>query len=143
MDIVNNYLYLEQMRFKDALEVEQKMMTDVNSCEIPPFVIQMAIENAIKHNVISRTRKLTISILATSDEVVVINNIQKKRTTPPSTSTGQKNTTERYRLLSDKLPTFVETTEAYVVTLPLLHRSKESALHSFTPEEPDHTWTVS
>jgi sensor histidine kinase YesM len=67
MELVNNYLKLEKLRFKDALNYELHIADDVelDDVEVPPLLIQPLVENAIKHGLLPGTKTnnlLTINI---------------------------------------------------------------------------------
>lgn len=47
MNIVDNYCYIEKVRFGDKIKVEKNL--EVKDFNIPPLTIQPLIENAIKH----------------------------------------------------------------------------------------------
>lgn len=126
MDLVGNYLYLEKARFRDNLIVNVSIDEHLLSNQLPSFAIQICIENALKHNTISDAQKLTVSVFCENNYVMISNNLQQKSTKVASTSTGQKNIVERYRLLTDKRVEFIETEKEYLVKLPLL--SKEHIL---------------
>lgn len=134
MKIVESFLFLQQMEFGNNLEVEVNIPGYLCDRVIPPLSMQMAVENAIKHNVITAKDKLKISIYVKDDAVVIENRLKRKNVKPVSTGTGQKNITERYRLVSRKPPLFVETTEMYTVVLPLL----ESGITRATPAENEY-----
>lgn len=118
--ITNSYLYLQKVRFGEKLEADVKLPANLNA-SVPPFAIQMVVENAIKHNIISSARKLRIVIYEEGGNIVVENNLQKKNPdVVASTGIGQKNITGRYRMFTKKLPLFVETDTLYKVSLPLI-----------------------
>lgn len=124
MKVADHYLYLQQYRFGNSLEVTRNVPADHLRMMLPPFALQMSIENAIKHNIISSSKKLHIRIEATDHLLIITNNLQRKNTMH-STSTGQQNIAERYALLGDQKPTFTEAEETYVVVLPLLPMLKK------------------
>lgn len=126
MDLVENYLYLEKARFRDNLIVKIDIEEQLYSLQLPSFAIQICVENALKHNTISDAQKLTVSIFSKNEHIIIRNNLQQKFTKIISTSTGQLNITERYRLLTDKSVEFIKTENEYLVKLPLL--SKEHTL---------------
>jgi LytS/YehU family sensor histidine kinase len=78
------------------------------------------VENAVKHNVISKTRPLTVEILTEDDDYVVVrNNIQPKIKPEPSTRFGLQSLVHRYRLLGNR-PVIVQNDGAFfVVKVPL------------------------
>ena len=69
---LESYLYLQKIRFGDKLNLEISL--EDNSCMIPPLVLQMLAENAIKHNEVSEENPLTIRLYVAGDFIVVENN---------------------------------------------------------------------
>lgn len=51
LEMADNYLSLEQLRFESRLRVQQQIAPAALPCLVPPFVIQTLIENAIKFGV--------------------------------------------------------------------------------------------
>jgi two-component sensor histidine kinase len=51
LDIVQDYLALEQMRFEERLKVEMHIDPDTLTQPIPPMMLQNLVENAIKHGI--------------------------------------------------------------------------------------------
>lgn len=122
LKFVESYLYLQQIRFGDKLRVENRLEGVVGS--IPPLALQILVENAIKHNVISEDDPLTIKMYSENNEVIVENNLQRKvLLTEGSTGIGLDNITKRYEFLSDKKITLLDTSSAFIVKLPLLFNS--------------------
>jgi len=95
-----------------------------NAC-IVPVSLQLAVENAIKHNNHSRRRPLEISIAVCADTVVVSN---KKQPMPDADSLGigLRNLNERYKLLIGKELEISENEERYTVRIPLIYESIDS-----------------
>ena len=81
---------------KINFDIDERLLDD----EIIPLSLQVLIENAIKHNVISGKQPLTINI--TSDyerrSVNVVNKIQHKLDEITGNGIGLANLSERYRL---------------------------------------------
>lgn len=128
MQVVDHYLYLQKMRFREKLIIHTDIPAIYLGKGIPSFSIQMVVENAIKHNIVSRLRNLTINLYIEDDFVVVANNLQRKQEPVPSTFTGIKNIIDRYALLTAVPPVFTETAEQYIVKLPLLEFQSKHAL---------------
>lgn len=123
IDFVNAYVAIQKERFLDSLKVEINIPQPYLHAKIIPLSLQLLIENAIKHNIISTKKPLTITIDIDeqNQSIRVTNNLQKKSKVLHSTKVGLENIKERYRLLSHATPVKVEPTENYFrVSLPLL-----------------------
>ncbi len=118
--LVNNYIYLQKMQFGNKLITNFDIKIDSQKNFVPQFAIQMIVENAIKHNAITRLRNLKINIETDGQSIIISNNLQKKRINIASTAVGQKSITDRYALLVDDKPIYIETPTEYIVILPLL-----------------------
>ena len=51
LNIVKDYLALENMRFEDRLHVEYEIDEDTLDQKVPPMMLQTLVENAIKHGI--------------------------------------------------------------------------------------------
>ena len=87
--------------------------------KLPPAALQMLIENAIKHNEHTQARPLIIDVIA-DDQRVSVSNRKQPITTAESTSVGQHNIVERYRLLTSQKVVIRNTDDAYRVIIPLI-----------------------
>jgi two-component system LytT family sensor kinase len=117
--IMNSYIRLQQMRFPDTLKINIDVAESYYHFAVPPLVLQMLVENAIKHNIISKDKPLTVSITATKDSITVINNLQKKSGVD-STGQGLLNITGRYCFFTTRKVDIDETNDTFSVTIPLL-----------------------
>lgn len=116
---LENFAYMQQIRFGENLNVE--IVGDKNTTgQVPPLALQMLLENAIKHNVVSNARPLKVEINIQPEAVTVSNNIQEKLT-KDSTGIGLSNLKARYQFLSDR-PVLITTDHGqFKVTLPILN----------------------
>ncbi|WP_338551591.1 ATP-binding protein [Paenibacillus sp. KS-LC4] len=63
LELVKNYLYIEQQRFGERLKVEWDVQEDVDkNMPIPPLTIQPLVENAVRHGLLSRRKGGTLGI---------------------------------------------------------------------------------
>ncbi|MEZ4974359.1 MAG: histidine kinase [Cyclobacteriaceae bacterium] len=119
LNFLESYLFLQQIRFGNNLNIQ--MLVENTEGNIPPLAIQMLLENAIKHNVISTDQPLTITIKRDKDKLIVENSLQKKRLHPHDVSgVGLENIKRRYEFLSSHEVSVAEDTQIFKVTLPIL-----------------------
>ncbi|MEQ8472156.1 MAG: histidine kinase [Marinoscillum sp.] len=112
----NSYTYLQQIRFGDNLKVE---VTRNGDGMVPPVAMQLLLENAIKHNVVSEARPLTVVVDIQPDVVSVKNNVQEKLS-KDSTGIGLNNLVARYEFLTDRKVVINNDQKTFEVLLPLL-----------------------
>jgi two-component system, LytTR family, sensor kinase len=87
---------------------------------VAPAVLQLLVENAIKHNVISKKLPLQITFCVENGYLVVINNLQEKPVKEDSLQIGLKNIMSRYEFLSNKPVEISRDNESFKVKVPLL-----------------------
>lgn len=120
LDFIKSYLFLQMIRFGDNLSVDINIPSQYLDHYIPPFSLQLVVENAIKHNIISEEHPLRIEIYYENDRLVVRNNLQIRSNFHGSTGVGSKNMELRYKLISAEEPEFYTDAEYYYVRLPLV-----------------------
>ena len=123
IEFVRSYLKLCQIRFGEALRSDIKLDIGRLDQMIPTLALQTLVENAIKHNRITKKEPLHISIFTDGESLVVQNNFQPRPEKPSSTGIGLQNITDRYHMLSDHEPCFQLQNEHYVAKLPLIKAS--------------------
>ena len=64
LNIVKDYLALENMRFEDRLKVEYEIDEDTLDQQVPPMMLQTLVENAIKHGISKHIRGGVIKIIS-------------------------------------------------------------------------------
>jgi len=102
INLVKDYLNLEQIRYEERLSYEFKIDKEVNSVSIPPFIIQSQVENAIKHGISKRpgNGKISIEAFKLGDLLKIkVSNTGTISTETPLTGVGFKNSTQRLELL--------------------------------------------
>ena len=98
--LANSYCKLMEIRYGDNLKFDFNIDEYMMSYQIIPLSLQVLIENAIKHNVISDKQPLTIYVFNSTmeDSIVVLNTIQPKLDKSSGNGIGLANLSERYRL---------------------------------------------
>jgi two-component system, LytTR family, sensor kinase len=122
MQFLKSYSYLLNTRFKGGLKIKLNVPEPYLSYYIVPAALQMVLENAIKHNISSHNRPLTIDVtVEDSPGLVVTNNIQPKTEVEPSTRVGLKNISQRYQFITQRDVAIEQQSGIFRVTLPLIH----------------------
>ena len=120
MEFVNAFLYLAKVRFQTGLEIETHISEESWNLTVAPLSIQLLVENALKHNVITREHPLHVTIREKDGYLWVSNPIHKKVHLEPSTKVGLKNILEQYKLLSELPVHIIRDPLRFEVALPLL-----------------------
>ncbi len=120
LEFVDSFLFLQKMRFEDSLIVNYDIEDRHKQSCLPPFALQLLVENAIKHNIVSEDRPLSIDIFTKDDSLHVSNNLQLRGSVEDSTGIGLANLCARYAMIA-KQQIFSGTEEGrYLTRLPLL-----------------------
>ena len=123
LDFIHSFIQLLKKRHGRSLSfhfnINQK---DLNK-GIPPMSLQLLVENAVKHNVASRKRPLTVEIFSQNHMLVIRNNLQPKKRAVISTGVGLKNIQNRYEYLIDQSIQIHKGEHQYEVQLPLINLS--------------------
>lgn len=123
LKFARSYVHIQSERFGDNLNVNWGLSDAFLNRMIVPMSLQLLLENAIKHNTISKAKPLCIEIAIKKDYLTVTNRIQPKSTQLPSTKLGLKNITERYALISSRKLEVEKKDGKFSVALPLLNQT--------------------
>jgi two-component system LytT family sensor kinase len=123
LKILDAYVFLLKARFEDGIDLSVAIDQEYYITLIPPFTLQLLIENCIKHNVLSLDRPLHISLYADKDFIVVQNKLQPKRTPESSTGIGLDNINQRYVHFLDKKIEIQVSETLFTVKLPIIHET--------------------
>lgn len=122
---IQSYVQLLDMRFPQHFVFRIALHDAPANAFVVPVSMQIAVENAIKHNKHSAKQPLEISIALESNNIVVSNR-KHPIALPDSPGVGLKNLDERYRLLAGKGLEISDTDDYYSVKIPLLYESLDS-----------------
>lgn len=115
---LGSYLFLQQIRFGEKLKLEINL--EGTRTLVAPLVLQMLVENAIKHNVISEDDPLHIRIFQQDGFIVVENDLRRKSIlVDDSPGLGLDNIARRYEFLSDKKVEVINNGK-FIVKLPII-----------------------
>lgn len=128
LDFLDAYTFLLKERFGDKIRIEYDIPQEARQQQIIPLSLQMLFENAIKHNEISSTHPLTISLRVEEGRLYVRNTLRRKTQQQSSTGVGLQNIRNRYAFFTQQEVEVDETDDYFLVGLPLM--SAQAALGS-------------
>ncbi len=115
---LERYIFLEKIRFEDALFIEIGESDLYGPRQIIPVSLQLLVENAIKHNIATLKNPLVIRIDMADDGIVVSNNLQL-RTSVDRGGVGLGNLQKQYALYNKEIAITESSTE-FTVRIPFL-----------------------
>ena len=121
LDFIKSYFHLLQTRHGEGIRLNIEVPPPYFEHQIPPLTLQLLVENAVKHNMVSSSKPLNIDIkINESNALIVKNNIQKKTTTVQSNKVGLTNISAKYAILSTDKMQVLNDNEHFTVVLPLI-----------------------
>lgn len=121
LDFLDAYIFLLNIRFMGKIEVNISITEEKKNCLVIPLAMQLLIENAIKHNAMSKKSPLVIDIFIDDKHFLnIINNLQEREAHMVSTGVGLKNIQNRYLLLNNSAPEFEKTSTHFIARIPLI-----------------------
>jgi len=122
LEFARHYLFLLEKRFAEGLEVTINIPEQYYDYYLVPVAMQMLIENATKHNIISEKKplKIEIHVLINPVRMVLTNNLQRKSIREESGKIGLKNIDERFRLITGRGLMVFEGNNSFTVEIPLI-----------------------
>jgi len=124
LDMIQSYIHLQRIRFGTALSYEEASDCDKEKVLLPPMTLQLLVENAIKHNKISKGKPLSIRIASDENFITVTNNLQLKEKQDykaDSFGIGLNNLKNQLKLITNKPLEIVEGDNKYTVKVPLIN----------------------
>jgi len=114
------YMSLLKMRFEDSIVFEIPEQSLNLESKVVPLSLQLLLENAVKHNMVTSTKPLHIRIYENDGNLMVENNLQPKQIVKKSSGVGLNNVKQRYRLLSKRTVNINQTARKFSVAIPIL-----------------------
>ncbi len=120
LNALESYIYLLKTRFQGKIDIQNALDLDTKDYLVLPLSLQILIENAVKHNIVSTARPLQVKIEAHEGFLIISNNLQRKRQVSGSTKLGLANIKSRYDLIAHESIEIIETEDEFIVKLPLI-----------------------
>lgn len=121
MQFIRSYYKLLETRHGEALQMTMEADKKYEQYLLPSLSLQLLVENAVKHNQVSKSQPLLIDVFTTAGKkLVVSNNLQPKIIKSPSNRIGLENIRSKYSLLEQSGFQVLEDGKTFSVVLPLI-----------------------
>ncbi len=120
LELAGTYYRIQKKRFGPNLIMNVHIDDRLLGRRVPPLVLQILLENAIKHNAVSAHTPLTIDVYTVENRLYVKNTLNPKKSIEPSTGTGLQNVKNRYQLLAREKVKVEQDGSFFIVSLPLI-----------------------
>jgi hypothetical protein len=120
LEVMKAYAFLLQTRFGENLDITIDVPEEKLKKRIVPLSLQILMENAIKHNIVSSEKPLRIEVFAENGKLVVSNNLQKRSQPGESTGLGLNNIRNRCKLLGHEQVEVRDNGSSFTVSIPLI-----------------------
>lgn len=120
IEFIESYNVLLITRFGTGFRPVMHIEDEKREWLLPPMTLQLLIENAVKHNIVDPDTPLIVQLYTKDEKLVVSNNLQKKNKAVVSNKVGLSNIISKYKLLNYPDVEIKETTEQFIVALPLI-----------------------
>ena len=114
------YMNLLKMRFEDSLDYEMQIVNPDPEAKVVPLSLQLLLENAVKHNVISAQKPLQIRIYIENGFLVIQNDFQKKEVLQDRQGVGLQNIINRYAIITRRKVMIEQNEKTFTVKIPIL-----------------------
>jgi len=121
LNFIQSYYRLLEMRHGDAIRLQVEVDKKYHKYLLPSLSLQLLVENAVKHNVVSKNQPLIIDIFSMEgNRLAVNNNLQLKKIKLPSNKIGLSNIKSKYELLKQGGYEVLQDAKNFTVVLPLI-----------------------
>ena len=119
--LIRHYYFLQKIRLGEQLKLIISETATEEERVIPLMSLQMLVENAVKHNEITRENPLTIRIYKEKEELIVENTYHPRSDiAKDSLGIGFSNIRKIYEYCSDRKFSYKREGELFICRLPLL-----------------------
>nr|WP_181364010.1 histidine kinase [Algibacter marinivivus] len=120
LQFAKTYMSLLKMRFEDSIVFTMPESASNPESKVVPLSLQLLLENAVKHNMVTSSKPLHIRIYEDQGDLVVENNLQPKQIVKKSSGVGLSNIKQRYDLLTNKKVNIHKEANRFAVAIPML-----------------------
>jgi len=132
LNFIKSYYKLLKTRHGEAIQLQIEVDKKYYKYLLPSLSLQLLVENAVKHNIVSRSNPLLIDIFSTEgNRLAVNNNLQPKKIKLPSNKIGLANIRSKYELLKLNGYEILQDNRNFTVVLPLIWNNNNDIRFAF------------
>ena len=120
LEFTNMYIDLLKERFTEGMQVAMEIDEENREKMVVPCALQLLVENATKHNIVSGEQPLHINIYTEEGYIIIRNILQLRTHGQPSTRLGLKNISQQYHDITGMDIIIEKTDTEFIVKLPLI-----------------------
>jgi two-component system, LytTR family, sensor kinase len=129
IEFVKAYYYLLRARYEQHLSLEINLPKNIYTTLIPPMTLQLLVENAVKHNKITKEHPLLIYISAQDNTHLLVSNSRTVSDKVESFQIGLTNIISRYQFFSTQ-KVVIRNESQFTVVLPVIKRSNKEEMRT-------------
>ncbi|ASW76363.1 histidine kinase [Chryseobacterium piperi] len=122
IEILESFIFLLKSRFEEGIDIRINLNDSMGNTYIPPFTLQLLVENCIKHNIVSLEYPLSVEIYEEQDFIVVKNNKQLKNN-QHSFGIGLSNIKGRYSYICTTAIDIDSNEYEFTIKLPIIYEN--------------------
>lgn len=124
LEFVKSYYFLLQVRYEYHLQMETNIPASLLESQIPPMTLQLLVENAVKHNAISKDQPLLVYIGAKDNTHIIVYNTKTQSIKPANSfRVGLENIHKRYSFFTAE-KVIINDSDKFQVQLPVIRKVK-------------------
>ncbi|MBT8274271.1 MAG: histidine kinase [Bacteroidia bacterium] len=120
LQFAKTYMSLLKMRFEDSIIFDIPEAASNPESKVVPLSLQLLLENAVKHNMVTSSKPLHIKIYEEGGNLVIMNNLQPKQIVKKGSGVGLSNIKQRYQLLTNRKVYINQQADSFAVAIPML-----------------------
>lgn len=120
LEFGKSYLFLHEVRLGRYINWHADIPTNYIDSMLPPLTLQLLIENAIKHNSITASRPIDITLSIDDNTLIIKNSKNPKKSNEPS-GIGLQNLDKRSKLISGNNIIIINDENYFTVKIPLIY----------------------
>lgn len=120
LDFTGKYIDLIKERFTEGVVIDIDIPVSLYDSSVVPCALQLLVENATKHNIVSEESPLVITISVDDRWIVVVNNLQQRTHGQPSTHLGLENIRRQYQDITGQNIVVEKSESEFIVKLPII-----------------------